>query len=87
VTAKLAYRVLGLGVSIVSGLIAGALFRWLWHLLARQEDTPTATDPERGWSEVLPSAALEGAVSGVVRAAAGRAGAAGFERVTGVWPG
>ena len=86
-TARLAYRVVGIAVSIVSGLLAGALFRGLWRMLSNEDVAPKATDPDSDWRQVLPSAALEGAVSGVVRAAAGRAGAAGFERVTGVRPG
>jgi hypothetical protein len=44
-------------------------------------------DRNRSWSEILAAAAVEGAVFGAVKAAIDRAGATGFERATGTWPG
>ena len=44
---KLLYRLLSLGLSLVSGLLAGAMFKGMWKLIAREEDAPDATDPQR----------------------------------------
>jgi hypothetical protein len=60
--------------------------RRLWTAVARQDDAPDATDEERGWGEILASAALQGAIFAVVKAAFGRGGAQGVRRVTGCWP-
>ena len=68
-------------------MVAGAVFRRLWKLVGREGTAPKATDADRGWAEVVLSAAAQGAVFGAVRSAVDRAGAAGFARATGVWPG
>ena len=78
---KLIYRLASLGLSVVSGMLAGVMFKQLWKLIAREDEAPEATDPERSWREVLPAAALQGAVFATVKAAVERsaykAGAAG----------
>jgi hypothetical protein len=84
---KLLYKPLGLGFSIVGGLLAGALFKQVWKLLAGEEDPPKATQEDRGWREVLPAAAVQGATFGVVKAIVDRGGAKGVRRLTGTWPG
>ena len=54
-------------------------------LATGQHDAPEATDQHRGWREVLVAAGIQGAVFGVVKAAAlDRGGAAGFREVTGM---
>lgn len=83
---KLAYRVVSLGISAAAGAVAGAVFHRLWKLAGDERESPEATDRDRRWSEVLTAAALHGAVSGAVKAAAERVGARGFARVTGSWP-
>ena len=72
---------------MAGGLLAGAVFRRLWKLVGREGTAPKATDADRGWAEVVLSAAAQGAVFGAVRSAVDRAGATGFARATGVWPG
>src|SRR5262249_3798695 len=84
---KLLYRPFGLVAGALAGLMAGAIFKRIWTLVADEEDKPDATDKQRSWTEVVSAAALQGAVFGGVRAAVDRAGATGFERVTGTWPG
>ena len=84
---KVLYRPLGVIGGVLGGLLAGALFKRTWKLVRRDDDPPKATDAGRGWREVLLAAAVEGAVFGGVKAAIDRAGATGFARVTGVWPG
>jgi hypothetical protein len=85
--AKLMYKPLGAVASVVGGVLAGAAFKRVWKLFAHEEEAPRAIEAGRGWSEVLAAAALEGAIFGLVKAAAGRAGAVGFQRATGSWPG
>jgi hypothetical protein len=85
--AKLAYRPVGLVSGLVAGVIAGALFKQVWKLAARERTPPKPTDAGRGWIEIVLSSALQGAVFGGVRAAVDRAGATGFARAPGVWPG
>jgi uncharacterized protein DUF4235 len=83
----LLYRPLSLLLSTASGALAGALFRKVWSRASGQNQTPTATDRDRGWPEILLAAAAEGATFAVVKAATDRAGAVGFQRLTGTWPG
>jgi hypothetical protein len=85
--AKLVYKPVGASVSVVAGLIAGILFKKVWSLATHEADAPEATQRDRKWKEVLVAAALEGAIFGLVKAALDRAGAKGFERATGAWPG
>jgi Protein of unknown function (DUF4235) len=62
-------RLLSLGLSLASGVLAGAMFKGVWKLIARKDDAPQATDPQRSWREILPAAALQGAVFAVKAAA------------------
>jgi predicted metal-dependent enzyme (double-stranded beta helix superfamily) len=84
---KLLYKPLSVLVSVVGGMLAGAIFKRIWKLAAREDDAPKATDARRSWGEVLPAAALQGAVYGVVKAAVDRSAAEGTHKLTGVWPG
>ena len=84
---KLLYKPFGLLLGVIGGLLAGAAFRQVWKRVGHDEDTPNATDRQRGWSEVVLAAMVEGAIFGGVKAAVDRAGASGYQRVTGVWPG
>jgi hypothetical protein len=84
---KILYRLLTLLISALGGLMATRLFRYLWKLLAHEDDAPQALQRDRSWREILGAAALEGAVFGLVKSGLDRAGAKGFERATGTWPG
>ncbi|HET9093368.1 MAG TPA: DUF4235 domain-containing protein [Acidimicrobiales bacterium] len=84
---KLLYKPLGIVTGVLGGLAAGAIFKGIWRLLAHEEEPPEATRADRSWAEVLVAAALEGAVYALVKAALERAGAVGFEKATGTWPG
>jgi hypothetical protein len=85
--AKALYRPLGLAFGVLGGILAGVLFKQVWKLIAHEEEAPKAKESEYGWREILPAAALEGAVFGLVKAAVDRGGAEGFRKLTGVWPG
>ena len=78
---------MGAVCSALGGVAAASLFKKLWTMLAGQEDAPPATEAGHGWGEILVAAALQGAIFGLVKAAVARAGATGFERATGTWPG
>jgi Protein of unknown function (DUF4235) len=68
-------------------MLTGALFKRVWRSVAHEPEAPTAKDRDRTWSEVLAAAAIRGALFGGVEALIDRAGATGFARLTGVWPG
>lgn len=59
-------------LGIAGGLIAGAVFKRVWKLVAGSDDAPDASDLNRGWAEVLLAAAVQGAIVGTVRAALNR---------------
>ncbi|UQX00135.1 DUF4235 domain-containing protein [Streptomyces sp. RerS4] len=84
--AKIMYRPVGLALGAVSGMASGLLFKQLWRVIGRTDDAPDALDESRTWREILPAAALQGAVFAAVKAAVDRGGAAGVRRLTGTWP-
>jgi Protein of unknown function (DUF4235) len=85
--ARLLYKPVGLVFGVLGGVLAGAVFKRIWRAVADESDAPEATDEDKGWLEVITAAAAQGAVFGAVKALIDRAGAAGFARLTGVWPG
>ena len=84
---KLIYKPVSILVSVLGGVLAGAIFKRVWRLAAHEEETPTATDIRRGWAEVLVAATLQGAIFALVKAALGRGVAEGTRKLTGTWPG
>jgi hypothetical protein len=77
---------MGLFLSVLGGILAGAACERTWKLMAHEDEAPQPTDRHRTWKQVLPAAALQGAVFGFVKAAMDRAGTRSFERATGAWP-
>ncbi|MFC4117700.1 DUF4235 domain-containing protein [Nonomuraea zeae] len=73
-------KTLSTGMSLLSGALAAALFRRVWKRASGQDEAPEADDLGRGWTEVLVSATLQGAIFGLARAAVQRAGAQTFRR-------
>jgi Protein of unknown function (DUF4235) len=84
---KLLYKPLHLAVSVLAGMLAGAVFKQAWRLVAREDEAPHATDVRKGWREILLASALQGAIFAVVKAAVDRGTAEGTRKLTGVWPG
>jgi hypothetical protein len=84
---NLLYKPLGIAFGVAGGMIGGVIFKQVWKRVAGEDDAPAALQSEYGWKEILPAAALQGAIFGVTKAALDRAGAKGFQRVTGEWPG
>ncbi len=85
--AKALYTPLGIIFGVIGGIIGGAIFKQAWKLITGRQDAPGARESEYGWREVLPAAAVQGAIFGLVKAAIDRGGARGFEKLTGIWPG
>ena len=85
--AKLAYRPVGLVAGVVAGAISGAVFKQIWKLVAQEDDAPTALQSEYRMREVVLAAAIQGAIFAATKAAVDRAGARGFTKLTGTWPG
>ena len=84
---KALYTPFGVLFGVIGGLIGGQIFKQMWKLIAGEEDAPGARQSEYGWKEILPAAALQGAIFALVKAVIHRKGAQGFQKLTGVWPG
>jgi hypothetical protein len=83
---KLMYKPLSLAASVAGGVIAGAIFKQVWKLIADEDEAPKATSRDYGWGAILAAAALQGAIFAVVKAAIDRGGAHGVRKLTGEWP-
>jgi hypothetical protein len=83
---KLLYRPLGIVLGILAGFLAKSVFNFVWSRID-DEEAPKATIEGQTWTKVLLAAAIQGVVFQTVRAAVNRAGAEGFQWLTGVWPG
>ena len=81
--ARILYKPIGLLAAVLGSLLAGAVFKRVWP----GDDAPDAKDARKGWGEVLAAAIVHGAVFGGIKAAVDRAGATGFAKLTGKWPG
>jgi len=84
---KLFYKPFAILLGVLAGRLAGKVFTRVWELTPYERATPTAIDRDRGWGEVAAAAVIRGAVFNGVRALVDRAGATGFEYLTGTWPG
>jgi hypothetical protein len=85
--AKLAYRPIGLIGGILAGTLSGIVFKQLWKAIANEDDAPGALQSEYAMKEVVIAAAIQGAIFAATKAAIDRAGAQGFSKLTGKWPG
>jgi hypothetical protein len=83
---KLLFKAVSLGVSMVGGVLAGAIFKRGWKLAAGEDEAPKATDADHGWREILLAAAFKGAVFAVVKAALDRGAAVSARKLTGTRP-
>jgi xanthosine utilization system XapX-like protein len=80
------YKPFGIVFGVVAALLSKRIFEAVWRLID-DEEPPDATTHQATWPKVLGAAAVQGATFKVTRAAVDRAGARGFERLTGFWPG
>lgn len=79
---KAGYQGLSIGISVVGGLVAGAIFAQIWKRVADEEEAPDPKDLTTSMRQVFVAAALQGLIIGVVRAAMNRAAAHGYHAVT-----
>jgi hypothetical protein len=84
---KVLYKPMSIVISVLGGILAGAIFKRVWKIAAGEDEAPKATDARRGWREILTAAALQGAIFALVKAAVDRGAAEGMRKLTGVWPG
>ncbi|MET0694420.1 MAG: DUF4235 domain-containing protein [Propionibacteriaceae bacterium] len=85
--AKIAYKPIGLGSSVLAATAAGALFKQIWRRVAQEDDAPSALQSEYSLQKILLAAAIQGLIFAVVKALVDRGGAKVFEKLTGEWPG
>ena len=83
---KLIYKPFGIVLGLLSGFVAKKLFDLVWGLFDKEEP-PKPTTLETSWPKVLGAAVVQGATFKATRAVVDRAGAKGFEHLTGFWPG
>jgi hypothetical protein len=85
--AKALYAPFGIIASVLGGLIASTIFKQVWKRISNEPDPPKPRQSEYGWRELLPAAALQGAIFTIVKTIIDRGGARGFQKLTGAWPG
>lgn len=83
---KLIYKPFGIIMGLLSGLVAKRIFDFVWTKFD-DEDPPKATTELVPLPKVFAAAAVQGIVFKTVRAGVDRAGARGFQHLTGTWPG
>jgi hypothetical protein len=83
---KLLYKPFGIAMGMVAGFLSKKMFDLIWGLFD-EEEPPKAKTAETTWTKLILATALQAVTFKVVRAAVERAGAKGYERLTGVWPG
>lgn len=79
---KVTVKALSLLAGLVGGVLAGAIFKQVWKLARGEDEAPDATDTNRGWGEILLAGAIQGAISGVVRATLDRGTAMSTGKLT-----
>jgi hypothetical protein len=62
---KVLYKPAGMLVSVLGGVLAGAIFKQVWKVAFSEDDAPKATDADRSWREVLLAAEGTRKVTGV----------------------
>ncbi len=85
--ASIAYRPIGLISGLVAGSLSGIVFKQVWKVVSQEEEAPSALQSEYRMREVVLAAAIQGAIFAATKAAIDRAGARGFTKLTGTWPG
>jgi hypothetical protein len=80
------YKPFGVMFGLLAGLLGKKLFEFVWTKID-DEEPPEATTHETTWRRLLIVAAIQGVIFRVTRYAVDRAGAFGFQYLTGFWPG
>ena len=82
----LIYKPFGIFFSVIAALLGKRLFNFIWEKIDDQ-DPPKATTQETTWPKMLAAGAVQGMIFKTTRMAVDRAGASGFYKLTGSWPG
>lgn len=85
-TAAMAYRPVSMLTSLAAASVAGAIFKQIWRRVAGEDDAPDALQRQYPLGTILLAASIEGVIFAVIKALIDRAGANGFEKLTGAWP-
>ena len=83
---KLLYKPFGIIVGLLAGALGRAIFSKVWGLIDEKEP-PESTTLKTTWGKLVLATAVQGAIFRAVRAVVTRAGAVGYSRLTGTWPG
>ena len=83
---KLLYKPIGLLLGILSGLVGRKIFDFVWTKID-DEDPPKGTTQQARWGKILAAAALQGMIFKSTRVVVDRYAAAGWNYLTGSWPG
>ena len=83
---KIIYKPFGVVLGILAGLLGKRVFDFVWERID-DEDPPKATTRQTSLAKLVGATALQGVIFKVTRVLVDRAGAKGFSRLTGVWPG
>ena len=83
---KVIYKPFGIVLGILSGILAKKVFNMVWGIFDKEEP-PKATTQQTTWPKVVGAAVVQGATFKATRAVVDRAGAKGFQHLTGIWPG
>jgi hypothetical protein len=83
---KLLYKPFGLIAGLASALVARRIFDYVWTKID-EEDPPKGTTQYAPWAKILGAAALQGLIFKSTRVVVDRYAAAGWNYLTGSWPG
>lgn len=83
---KLIYKPFGIVLGMLGAMLGKRAFDAVWKRVD-DEKPPKATTKETTVAKVVGAAAAQGVIFKVVRVVVDRAGARGWERLTGRWPG
>ena len=82
----LIYKPIGIILGILGGLIGKRVFDFVWTKID-DEDPPKGTTQLAPWGKILAAAALQGMIFKPTRVVVDRYAAAGWNYLTGSWPG
>ncbi|HZO36133.1 MAG TPA: DUF4235 domain-containing protein [Solirubrobacteraceae bacterium] len=83
---KVIYKPIGVVLGLIGGILGKRAFNAVWKRVD-EEKPPKATTKETTIAKVVSAAALQAVIFKVTRVVVDRAGARGWERLTGSWPG
>ncbi len=80
------YKPIGIILGLVAALLGKRVFNFVWSKID-EEEPPTATTLETTLPKLVAASAMQGVIFKVTRVLVDRAGARGWFRLTGSWPG